>query len=373
MPEYYIGLISGTSIDAIDAVLIGMKGDDNPEIISSLASPIEESIRVPLLALIKQGGDATLERLSTLDVMLGRLFAGTVQQLLKQAGLNGSQIRAIGSHGQTVFHQPGGETPTSIQIGDPNLIAEITGITTVADFRRRDMAAGGQGAPMVPAFHRAVFYSDSEDRVVVNIGGIANITILPKDGNRPVSGFDTGPGNTLMDLWTLKFLNQTMDRDGQFAGRGMVNNELLEQLLADSYFSRPAPKSTGREYFNLKWLLKNFGPAKTKPEDTQATLCELTAISIMQAIKESAPDTQRILVCGGGAHNPLLMSRMRELGGGIIIDDTSIAGIGPDWVEAVAFAWLARNTLQGRAGNIPTVTGARSEVVLGGIYPAGHC
>ncbi len=371
MPEYYIGLISGTSIDAIDTVLIGMKGDGKPEIISSLASPIEESIRVPLHALIKQGADATLGQLTKLDVMLGRLFAGAVQQLLKQAGLTGPQIKAIGSHGQTVFHQPEVGTPTSIQIGDPNLIAEITGITTVADFRRRDMAAGGQGAPMVPAFHQAVFHSDSEDRVVVNIGGIANITVLPKDGNQPVTGFDTGPGNTLMDLWTLKFLNQTMDRDGQFAEKGVVNNELLEQLLADNYFSRPAPKSTGREYFNLSWLLKNFGPTKTRPEDTQATLCELTAVSVMQAIKKSAPDTQRILVCGGGSHNPLLMSRMHKLGGDIIFDNTSMAGIDPDWVEAAAFAWLACKTLEGNSGNLPSVTGARSECVLGGIYQAG--
>lgn len=367
--RYYIGLISGTSLDAIDAALVCFS-DQHCELQQSLALPIADDIRQEALSLLNPGNNE-LARLCRLDVQLGRLFADAVQALLAKADLDASAISAIGSHGQTLRHYPDDAFPTSLQIGDPNIIVEQTGITTVADFRRRDMAAGGQGAPLVPAFHQAMLQDSRYHRVVVNIGGIANITVLTKDLSQPVIGFDTGPGNALSDSWTQKHLHQTHDKEGQWAAGGTCHQALLDTLMNDPYFEQAPPKSTGRETFNLRWLeksLQNF--SDLKPQDIQATLVELTAITLAQAILKHAPGTEQILICGGGTHNKFLMQRLAVHLPEQVIQSTSSLGIDPDWVEAMAFAWLAKQTLNGQAGNLVSVTGARHPLILGGIYPA---
>lgn len=299
-------------------------------------------------------------------MQLGRCFAAVVRRLLRKAGLAPAEIRAIGSHGQTVRHLPG-EPHSSLQIGDPNVIVQETGITTVADFRRRDMAAGGEGAPLVPAFHAAAFAGDRY-RVVLNIGGIANLTLL--EPGTAVRGFDTGPGNLLMDAWARRHGHGPMDKGGTWAAGGTICRELLALLLHDPYFRRPPPKSTGREYFNPAWLergLQHLTQAPV-PADVQATLCELTAASIAGAIRDHAGGAEEILLCGGGVHNRHLMARLAHHLRKHTICTTAALGLNPDLVEATAFAWLAQQTLTGRPGNLPTVTGARHAVVLGGIF-----
>ena len=370
MPELYIGLMSGTSMDAIDAVLADFAADAAPAVLTHVRCPIPPAMREPLLALCASEGANELENMARLDVRLGRLFAETALTLLRQAAMEPAAIRAIGSHGQTVRHSPSGSEPYTVQIGDPNVIAEITGITTVADFRRRDVAAGGQGAPLVPAFHQAVFQSRDEDRVVLNIGGMANITLLPRALDQPVSGFDTGPGNVLLDTWAARHLGQPLDEGGRWAAGGAVHTPLLERLLDDPYFKLVPPKSTGREYFNLTWLTSALGgiePPPT-PQDVQATLCVLTAASIARAIGRYAPHTRRVLACGGGVHNVTLMEHLARRLDPCSLETTSSYGLEPQWVEATAFAWLAKQTLELKAGNLPSVTGARRRVVLGGIY-----
>ncbi|NOY66774.1 MAG: anhydro-N-acetylmuramic acid kinase [Gammaproteobacteria bacterium] len=369
MPEYYIGLMSGTSVDAVDTVLVNLE-NNHIDLIDSYSHPISKGLEKKIISICNQGKQATLNDCASLDNELGNLFADAAIQLLKQAGLQPQDIRAIASHGQTVFHNPN-ETPAyTVQLGDANIIAEKTGITTVADFRRRDMAAGGQGAPLVPAFHHKAFYSDDENRAIVNIGGIANITILPANKNQSIRGFDTGPGNTLLDQWAMKNLNQSFDKDAQFASQGKTNQNLLNSLLDNAFFKHAPPKSTGRELFNIEWLLSHKGAANLSPEDIQKTLCELTAHSIHQAIQTYAPDTQRILVCGGGCHNPLLMSLLNDLADPIPVDTTDYLNLSPDWVEATAFAWMAQRTLEKQCSNLPAVTGARSETILGAVYSA---
>ncbi|MGD8484134.1 MAG: anhydro-N-acetylmuramic acid kinase, partial [Thioalkalispiraceae bacterium] len=299
---------------------------------------------------------------------LGRLFAESVHQLLNQCRVPHSEITAIGSHGQTLRHYPHGQYPSTLQIADANIIAEQTGITTVSDFRRRDMAAGGQGAPLVPAFHQVIFHDPTQDRVILNIGGIANITLLPANG--VVSGFDTGPGNCLLDSWVQQHLSINYDRDGEWGASGHVHPGLLERMSNDAYFSLASPKSTGREYFNLSWLndiLRSF--PNLAAQDIQATLVELTARSISDAISETLPGCKQVMVCGGGIHNQHLMQRLDELLVEQRLLSTEQAGIAPDWVEAMAFAWLAKQTLENKPGNLPDVTGARKAVVLGAIYP----
>ncbi len=367
--RYYIGLISGTSLDAIDAALVSFNSE-RCELQQSLALPIADEIRQQALSLLIPG-DNELARLCRLDVQLGHLFAEAVQALLAQADLASSTICAIGSHGQTLRHCPDGAFPTSLQIGDPNIIVERTGITTVADFRRRDMAAGGQGAPLVPAFHQAMLQDSRYNRVVVNIGGIANVTVLAKDRKKPVIGFDTGPGNALLDSWTQQHLQQTHDKEGRWAAGGTCHQALLDTLVKDPYFSQAPPKSTGRETFNLQWLeksLQNFSGLKA--QDIQTTLVELTAITIAQAILKHHPDAEQVFICGGGHHNKFLMQRLAVHLPEQVIQPTQAIGIDPDWVEAIAFAWLAKQTLDGQAGNLISVTGARHAVILGGIYPA---
>jgi anhydro-N-acetylmuramic acid kinase len=369
MTELFIGLMSGTSMDAVDAALVDLS-ETSPSLKCVISWPIPVDLRDALLELCGGAGLDELDRMGQLDVQMAQLFAEATNELLRAAQVTAAQVSAIGSHGQTVRHRPTAPKPYTLQIGDPNTIAELTGITTVADFRRRDMAAGGQGAPLVPAFHEALLRSEREDRVVVNIGGIANVTTLPADRQQPVNGFDTGPGNVLLDTWAYQHLGTRRDEDGLWAARGEVNSDVLERMLKDPYFHQPPPKSTGREYFHLEWLQRHLEPGLL-PQDVQATLSELTAATIAAAVRQYAPNTRRLLVCGGGVHNYDLVRRLQSRVGDCVAESTAAHGLDPDWVEAMAFAWLAKRTLAGKTGNLPAVTGARHEVVLGGIYRAG--
>ncbi len=362
---YYIGLMSGTSMDAVDAALVSFT-QDGVKLTASHSHPIPADIHAPLNELV-QHGQFDIHRYGELDIKLGQLFAEAANTLLEQNQISHTEIAAIGSHGQTVFHAANHRTPFTLQIGDPNVIAEHTNITTVADFRRRDIAAGGQGAPLVPAFHNKVFRSPHTNRIILNIGGIANITVLPADQNQPVFGFDTGPGNTLMDMWAQKHLNAPYDKHGQWASEGNINSALLQQCLSDNYFALPPPKSTGRELFNLPWLNKQV--CEDSAENIQATLCELTIESIALAIEQYTANRDELYICGGGARNRYLMNRLKTRLENIKIATTDTLGIDPDWVEAAAFAWLAQQTLAQLPGNLPEATGASHPVVLGGIYP----
>lgn len=363
----YIGLMSGTSTDAIDAALVSIE-NDLCQVVSAFPLPLPEPIRGAVFGLFDPSSNE-IDRMGELDVALGKLFAEAALGLLEQSGYSAADVVAIGSHGQTIRHRPrilGGGSFT-LQIGDPNTIAQITGITTVADFRRRDIAAGGQGAPLVPAFHRAVFARADQSRILLNIGGIANITLLPSSGE--VRGYDTGPGNGLMDAWISYRTGQRIDRDGKWAASGQVCNELFEALYSHPYFSLPAPKSTGREEFSLGWLTSILQAFPKLPDHhVQATLLELTARSIADQIRRQSEQGE-VLVCGGGAHNGALMRRLKLLLANFSVRTTDDFGIPIDYVEAAAFAWLAMRTLNHQSGNIPAVTGAYEEVVLGGIYP----
>ncbi len=366
--DLYAGLMSGSSLDAIDAVLV--RFDPGPELIAHHSHPLPPALVAQIDALTRPGDDE-LKRLGVADVELGNCFADAVLALLDQAGVAASAVRAIGSHGQTVRHEPRPPHRHSLQIGDPNLIAERTGISTVADFRRRDMAAGGQGAPLVPAFHRAMLHDPVRDRVVLNIGGIANLTLLPAAADAPVSGFDTGPGNALMDAWIQQHQGRPYDQGGAWAASGQVQPEPLTRLLDEAYFHEAPPKSTGRDYFNLDWLERGWPDVSAwRPADVQATLLELTAFTIADAIRQTAADSCEVLVCGGGLHNTRLMQRLQERLPEQTLRSTASCGLEPDWVEAMAFAWLAHQTLQRQPGNVPAVTGARHAVILGAIYPA---
>jgi anhydro-N-acetylmuramic acid kinase len=306
-----------------------------------------------------------LSEYGALDSQLGQLFGEAALSLLAKAQLPASAITAIGSHGQTVYHAPDGDYPFSLQIGDPNRIAAVTGITTVADFRRRDIALGGQGAPLVPAFHHALFGDSNCITTLVNIGGIANITYLNGDH---VSGFDTGPGNTLMDSWCLQQRGIHYDSNGDWAASGRVLPALLAALKQDDYFLLPPPKSTGKEYFSSAWLAQHLiAYQHHNPADIQATLCQFSAETIADAIKQYAANSQKILICGGGVHNPHLLKAL-AIQLGQAIESTASVGIDPDYMEAMAFAWLARQTLKRLPGSLCAVTGAQAPAVLGGIY-----
>lgn len=363
--RHYVGLMSGTSADSIDAVVAQIEGD-TIDLVATLAAPFDDDCRNEIFALTR-GGDDELHRMALLDGRLGELFADAALSVIRRAGLSPSQIAAIGSHGQTLRHAPDAPFPYTLQIGDPSRIAERTGITTVADFRRRDMAAGGQGAPLVPAFHAAAFGKPHTSTAVVNIGGIANVSLIDATGQ--VRGFDTGPGNTLMDYWIGVCWGDRFDRDGAWAATGQVDTTLLERMLADAYFTKPAPKSTGIDYFNARWL-DQFIHDKRQPEQfIQRTLLELTARTIADALQPQHLET--VAVCGGGASNVALMKRLGELLKPAHVTTTEALGIHPDWVEATAFAWLAKRTLASQPGNEPKVTGAKGYRVLGAVYPAG--
>lgn len=369
MNELYLGLMSGTSLDGIDAAVVDLSSA-TPRIVAARTQPYAPELRSELLALTQGGNIDEVEHLGRLDRRLGELFANAALAILEPSGLRSSAIRAIGSHGQTVRHRPAGSAPFTLQIADPNLIAEHTGITTVADFRRRDIAAGGQGAPLVPAFHASCFRSREENRAVLNIGGMANLTLLPANPQQPVTGFDTGPGNVLLDAWITKQRNEHYDRNGDWAAAGRMQPDLLRALLQDDYFRAPPPKSTGREHFQLAWLGQRLMEFACSPVDVQATLVSLTGETVAAALRDAAPDIRRLLVCGGGVHNATLMSALSSALPDMRVESTAAHGVDPDWVEAAAFAWMARETLAGRPSNVPSVTGARGPRILGGIYPA---
>ncbi|RAO76468.1 anhydro-N-acetylmuramic acid kinase [Dyella jiangningensis] len=363
----YLGLISGTSADGIDAALVRFE-DDKPQLIDALAHPWPAELRARILAVAQDETRLDLDAYGRLDVAIGQCFADAAQALLARHAQHASAVRAIGSHGQTLRHRPTGEHPFTLQVGDPAVIAERCGVDVVADFRRADVAAGGQGAPLLPAVHAMLLARPGRTRVVLNLGGIANITVLDADGR--VFGFDTGPANGLMDAWCLRHRGLAYDAEGAFAASGQTDDALLSALLADTYFAMAPPKSTGREHFHLAWLDAHERVAVLAPADVQATLLELSARSIADAIERHAPDAGDVLACGGGVHNGVLMRRLGELMPTRDVTTTAEHGIDPDYLEATAFAWLARQRLLGLPGNLPAVTGARGPRVLGAVYPA---
>lgn len=354
----YIGIMSGTSLDAIDAALINF--NNGIQLVETLELDIPDAIRYEILALNSPCANE-LTRSLILDKKIAQLFSKAVKQLLEKSTYSAHQITAIGSHGQTLRHAPDGEWGYSLQIGDPNTIAEKTNITVVADFRSRDIAAGGQGAPLVPAFHQAVFSSYKENRAIINIGGMANISLLLKDGSN--CGFDTGPGNVLMNSWCQEHTGYQYDKAGAWGATGQINVLLLEKMLEEPFFKKTPPKSTGRELFDAHWLTQ-FNMKEISAPDIQATLLELTARSICDAIPKTI---DALYICGGGALNNKLLERITELSGKPT-NDTTALGIPPEWVEATAFAWLAKQTINHQTGNAPAATGAKGKRVLGGIY-----
>ncbi|MCS4504215.1 anhydro-N-acetylmuramic acid kinase [Arhodomonas aquaeolei] len=370
MTKRFIGLMAGTSLDGVDAVLVRF-GNASPVIEAAVSRPYPDRIRHTLRAI---GAGSPLADVVAADQAVADAFGEAVRALLAEARQTAEAVTAIGSHGQTVWHRPGAPKAASVQIGDPSRIAEATGITTVADFRRRDIAAGGEGAPLAPAFHLAILQGQGSGTAVLNLGGIANLTVGDAAGG-PI-GFDCGPANTLMDRWTERHLGERYDADGAWGAGGAVIPELLERLLADPFFRQPPPKSTGPERFGPDWLDDHLAalPCPPAPVDVQATLADLTARTVADALSAStggsAAAPGRLLVCGGGVHNTHLMGTLRRHLPGWQVGSTEEIGIDPDFVEAAAFAWLARETLAGRPGNLPGVTGARRPVVLGGIYPA---
>ncbi|MEO8001113.1 MAG: anhydro-N-acetylmuramic acid kinase [Arenimonas sp.] len=361
----FIGLMSGTSLDGVDAVIAGFESALKVEF--SRTYDLPESLVKKLLALSQTESQIHLDAFGQLDSELGQCFATIVKQCLQDAGISADKITAIGSHGQTLRHAPHGNHPFTMQLGDANIIAEQCGIDTVADFRRRDVAAGGQGAPLVPAFHASVFSNPDEERAILNIGGIANLTLLPRKGI--VRGFDTGPGNGMMDAWCRLHRYQNYDRDGKFAASGKINEQLLQRCLDDAWFKLPPPKSTGRDQFNLDWARSKMQGLPIPIEDVQATLTVLTARVIADALHAEMPECQRMSVCGGGSHNPVLMKHLQTMLPELSVDTTAEHGLHPDYVEATAFAWLAKEALARRPGNLPAATGAKGSRVLGVLYP----
>lgn len=362
----FLGLISGTSADAIDAALVRFA--PAARIVAARAFDYPRQVRADVLALSQGKAETTLERLGEIDVRVGKAFAAAANALLQEAGVAATEVAAIGSHGQTVRHRPRATVPFTLQIGDPATIAEHTGITTVADFRRRDMAAGGQGAPLAPGFHAAILRHPEEQRAVLNLGGIANLTLLPADPGAAVLGFDSGTANCLLDAWSARHLGAARDEGGALARRGTVDRAALSRWLEEPYFSLPPPKSTGREEFDLAWI-EARGPLPSAAEDVLATLTELSALTVAAALREHGHGTRRVIACGGGVHNAFLMERLRAALGDVPLETTGDHGIDPDFVEAALCAWLARERLAGRAGNLPSVTGARGPRVLGAIHP----
>jgi anhydro-N-acetylmuramic acid kinase len=360
----YVGVISGTSVDGLDLALLEI--GEQVRFLQTETISLDGQLRDQLLAL-GQPGAQEIDRLGVADQQLGVAIGKSINKFLAAAGIDNQSVTAIGSHGQTIRHRPDGPAPFTLQIGDPNQITETTGITCVADFRRRDMAAGGQGAPLVPPFHAALFRTPGEHRVILNIGGISNITVLSADMATPVSGFDTGPGNSLMDSWINRCQQLPFDAAGGWAAQGICDNTLLNELLADPYLGRTPPKSTGREHYQLDWLAGHNSFSAVAEVDLQATLCEFTATSIWQAIQRWGPGSQRLLVCGGGRNNTTLMNRLESLAP-CPVETTDQHGVDGDGLEAGAFAWLARQNLEGLPGNEPGVSGAAGSRILGAVY-----
>ncbi|WP_019304826.1 anhydro-N-acetylmuramic acid kinase [Xanthomonas oryzae] len=366
----YLGLMSGTSADGIDAALVRFAEDTHRrcELVAGTTVAWEPQLRETLVALGQGAETVAIDALGQLDAQVGLAFAAAANQLIRDSGVERRRIRAIGSHGQTIRHRPEADPAFTWQIGDASRIAEHTGITTVADFRRRDVAAGGQGAPLMPAFHLAMLGAGDEDSAVLNLGGIGNLTLIPRDG--AVLGFDTGPANALLDSWCQRHHGTPFDAEGAFAASGRVDAALLQALLADPWFALPPPKSTGREQFHLEWALQAMGSARLDATDVQATLLELTAASVADALLRLQPSTRRVLVCGGGVRNPVLLARLAARLPGVVVESSARHGLDPDYLEAMGFAWLAAELLAGRAANLPSVTGASGPRLLGAIYPA---
>ena len=360
--DIFIGLMSGTSLDGTDAVACRFEGNE-VQFLAHAHLPYSQALRKNLLGLLTPGSDE-INRCGKIGIQLVHFYARTVDELLKKLQCKPSEIAAIGVHGQTIRHCP--QSGFTVQLNNPALLAELTGIDVIADFRSRDMSAGGEGAPLVPAFHACIF-SAPKARAIVNIGGIANVTLL--SGNK-VLGFDCGPGNTLMDIWVQKHCGLLFDEDARWAQKGKINNELLQALLSDPYFSRKPPKSTGREYFNENWLLKRYPDLLSlPPEDVQRTLAVLTAQGILRSVNQTQPETKELFICGGGALNPLLIEELKK--SSYSVQSTMALGVDPMHVESMAFAWLAFRFVNKKAGNLPAVTRARGERILGALYPAG--
>jgi anhydro-N-acetylmuramic acid kinase len=364
----YIGLISGTSMDAVDCALVDCSSDA-PQLVDFINTDFNPALKQRLKSLVANEIQ-DLRELGRADVEVAQLFSESVNRILSRNRLPASAIAAVGSHGQTIWHEPPGQaigTPFTLQIGDPNTLAERTGITVVADFRRRDMAAGGQGAPLLPALHHELFSSPSANRVVLNLGGIANITVLPAAAHTS-RGYDTGPASILLDAWIGRHLHKEFDAQGAWAAGGAVKEVLLAELLREPYFAMPAPKSTGRELFNLAWLDRKLqGQTAYRPQDVQATLLELTARSVSMEITRCIAAGE-VIVCGGGSKNTALMRRLAELLPNHRVMASDQLGINADAVEAVAFAWLAKKALERTAVNFSAFTGAAHAVIAGGIY-----
>jgi len=369
MPELFIGLMSGTSLDGVDGVLADLSGA-RPQVLAHAALGFEPALRDELLALNTSGRDE-LHRASLAANALMRVYARVVQQLLESTGVQPAQVQAIGAHGQTVRHRPQAFDGTgyTLQLAQPALLAELTGIRVVADFRTRDVAAGGQGAPLAPFFHRAVFAADGEPVGVLNIGGISNLTVLAP--GRPLVGFDCGPGNALMDFWCQLHTGAPYDDAGGWAAQGHVVSPLLQAMLAEPYFRQPPPKSTGRDLFHPEWLERHLqSSVAARAQDVQATLAELTARTCAEAVRQHAAGIVRLIVCGGGALNTHLVERLRALLPGVRVAASDEFGLPPLQVEAAAFAWLARQCLRGEPLELQSTTGARGARVLGAVWPA---
>lgn len=365
-----IGLMSGTSLDGVDAVAVRFESSRQCEVLGATHIEMPTDFRTQLMQLATGTCETEIEVMGDAGVTLARLYAQAVHTLLKQLHLTAHDIAAIGAHGQTIRHRP--ERHFTIQLNQPAHLAEYTGIDVIADFRARDVAAGGEGAPLVPAFHQAVF-AQATPTAIVNIGGIANVTLLPArdDLQTPILGFDTGPGNMLLDAWCTQHLQQNYDHEGRWARSGQLHVQLLEKALKDPYFDHPIPKSTGREYFSEQWLqtLLNSLPHPVAPADIANTLTELTSRSIADALKHYAADVHQLVVCGGGAFNCFLLERLQVALPHVQIQSSSDFGLDPLSVEGAAFAWLAQAFLNRQPGNLASVTHAKGPRILGALYP----
>jgi anhydro-N-acetylmuramic acid kinase len=369
-PEFYIGLMSGTSLGGIDIAIVDFSVKP-PQTLLSDTLPYSASMK-SRIRNITLDDTASIDSICQLNIELGHVYATVVNETIGKANLDNTQILAIGNHGQTIRHCPDAAFPYTLQLGDPNTLAIKTGITTVADFRGIDIALGGQGAPLAPAFHQSIFSSTTTDRAIINIGGIANVTYLPSKPTEKVMGFDTGPGNTLSDYWIGLHKNLAYDDGGQWARSGRVIDELLVEIVQkESFFKQKAPKSTGTDYFNSAWL-SAFNINGYAPNDIQATLIELTALSISESISKLPSNYIECFICGGGAHNSLLIEHIQHRLPKYLIQTTEQLGVDPNYVEAIAFAWLAKQRMNNKTGNIPSATNAIHKGILGGIYSNNH-
>lgn len=361
--ELYLGIMSGTSLDGIDVCLVNFKNKNI--VVDAIEFPFPKQLKEEILH-ISNNQQTTIQQIGVVDHKLGVLYAESINSFLKKSNIKSSQITVIGCHGQTVWHSPGKPYPFTIQLGDLNIIAAKTGIKTIGDFRRKDMALGGQGAPLVPAFHKYMFNFPKENRIILNIGGISNITKLYKDTE--IIGYDTGPGNILMDIWIRRHLHKSYDKNGNWARGGKLNDQLLNSFLSDNFFTKMHPKSTGREKFNSEWIKYHLGTNsqlhEISPQDVQNTLTELTAISIANEINNNGL-CHRVLVCGGGAFNSFLMERIQAHLLESPVESTANYGLDPSHVESAAFAWLAKQRAQNKSSNMPSVTGAKKATTLG--------